>query len=119
MSSTHTQCNWTPTNLLPVLLVLIIGAVWLFSYQCPYQCPCDAKPSHSHEQFGALQSLYSNDGIQDAYLTVEGDGSIYDPYKYWRGVPWNLPTRNLDRIAFYPFSFEHQIDRYGKMYPYW
>jgi hypothetical protein len=71
------------------------------------------------ENFGALQSLYSNDGIQDRYLTLENDPEYYDPYKYWRGIPWNLPTRNLNRLTFYPYLYENYVDRYGVMYPYW
>jgi len=72
------------------------------------------------EKFGALQSLYSNDGPQDAYLTVENDPNLfYDPYGYWRGVTWNLPTRNLNVITYYPYLYERQIDRYGTMSPYW
>ena len=72
------------------------------------------------ENFGALQSLYSNDGIQDYYLTIENaNPEIFDPYKYWRGVPWDLPTRNLNSLVFYPYLYEYQIDRYGKLYPYW
>lgn len=69
------------------------------------------------EDFGALQSLYSNDGIQDQYLTT--NDSYYDPYKYWRLIPWNLPTRNLNQMVFYPFLYENYIDRYGTIYPYW
>lgn len=68
---------------------------------------------------GALQSLYSNDGIQDAHLTVHNHECQYDPYVYWRGIPWNLPTRNLNRMVFYPYLYEYHIDRYARMYPYW
>lgn len=69
---------------------------------------------------GALQSLYSNDGIQDDHLTIPpAERYYYDPYKYWRGLPWNLPTRNLDRIFFYPYLYEYNIDRYARLYPYW
>lgn len=72
------------------------------------------------ENFGALQSLYSNDGAQDAYLTVENDPDLnYDPYGYWRPVMWDLPTRNLTSVAYYPYLYERHIDRYGTMYPYW
>jgi hypothetical protein len=72
------------------------------------------------ENFGALQSLYSNDGPQDAYLTIENDPSLfYDPYGYWRGVTWNVPTRNLNTISYYPYLYENHIDRYNTLYPYW
>lgn len=71
------------------------------------------------EDFGALQSLYSNDGIQDLHLTVHNDRGYYDPYRYWRGIPWNLPTRNLNRIVFYPYLYEYYVDRYARLYPYW
>ena len=75
------------------------------------------KNKKNKEDFGALQSLYSNDGIQDQYLTTSD--SYFDPYKYWRSVPWNLPTRNLNEMVFYPFLYENIIDRYGVVYPYW
>jgi len=72
------------------------------------------------ENFGALQSLYSNDGIQDSYLTVrDDDAENYDPYKYWRGVTWDLPTRNLNSLVYYPYLYEYQFDRYGRVWPYW
>lgn len=61
------------------------------------------------EKFGALQSLYSNDGIEDAYLTIENDPDDpvnHDPYAYWRGLTWNLPTRNLNGIISYPYLYE-------------
>ena len=66
---------------------------------------------------GALQSLHSNDGIQDQYLTL--NNTRYDPYKYWKDVVWNLPTRNLDTNVDYPFLYEHNIDRYATLWPYW
>lgn len=73
-----------------------------------------------NENFGALQSLYSNDGIQDAYLTIENDPVRFnDPYRYWRGLTWNLPTRNLHTITYYPFLYDHMLDRYSVDYPYW
>lgn len=71
------------------------------------------------ENFGALQSLYSNDGIQDAYLTTDNDGIYTDAYKYWRGVPWDLPTRNLGTLESYPYLYEYHLDRYAMLYPYW
>lgn len=75
---------------------------------------------YDNEKFGALQSLYSNDGPQDAYLTIENDPNLfYDPYGYWRGVTWDLPTRNLNVVTYYPYLYERQIDRYGTLSPYW
>ena len=84
---------------------------------------------------GALQSLYSNDGPQDIYLTVNNDntgsndwswgglwggyGWGYNPYRYWRGMPWYLPTRNLSRVSYYPYLYDYNVDRYGRFYPYW
>jgi hypothetical protein len=69
---------------------------------------------------GALQSLYSNDGIQDENLTLPSENSPhFDAYRYWRDLPWNLPTRDLDRVYFYPYLYEYNIDRYARMYPYW
>lgn len=87
-----------------ILIALVIGLIIMCNYD-------------DKENFGALQSLYSNDGIQDQYLTI--NDSYFDPYKYWRSVPWNLPTRNLNKMVFYPFLYENIIDRYGVMYPYW
>jgi hypothetical protein len=77
--------------------------------------------NNNYENFGALQSLYSNDGIQDTYLTINNDDNPYyfDRYKYWRGIPFDLPTRNLDRVAFYPYLYDYYLDRYGRIYPYW
>lgn len=71
------------------------------------------------EKFGALQSLYSNDGIQDQHLTKNTDRNGYDPYGYWKDIIWNLPTRNLDKIVYYPFLYEHHEDRYAINFPYW
>ncbi len=89
-----------------ILLVLVLVITLIIMNQC-----------NDKENFGALQSLYSNDGIQDQNLTT--DDSYFDPYKYWRSVPWNLPTRNLNQMVFYPFLYENIIDRYGVVWPYW
>lgn len=132
-----------------IILVIIVAVVyqvcaddireWFF-----WMCGCESekKTNKSEEQDenfdGALQSLYSNDGIQDTYLTINNDnngwggwndysyggswggyGWGYDPYRYWRGVPWYLPTRNLSRVSFYPYLYEYYLDRYGRFYPYW
>lgn len=98
-------------HLLAILLILALLVVCFYYF---------SKENKSTEEFGALQSLYSNDGIQDAYLTVENDPNLYyDPYGYWRGVAWNLPTRNLNAMAFYPYLYERFIDRYATIYPYW
>jgi hypothetical protein len=131
-----------------IILVIILAVViqvcsedaidWFF-----WMCGCDSDKSQSvtddeEENFnGALQSLYSNDGIQDIHLTVNNDntgwggwgnnwggsrggyGWGYDPYRYWRGIPWNLPTRNLSRVTYYPYLYEYYLDRYGRFYPYW
>lgn len=75
--------------------------------------------SNENENFGALQSLYSNDGIQDSYLTYNSDGDNTDKYSYWRGVDFNLPTKNLNRVGFYPYHYEYHFDRYARMYPFW
>lgn len=68
------------------------------------------------ENFGALQSLYSNDGIQDKHLTIN---SNENNFKYWGKYPWNLPTRNLNKTVFYPYLYEYHIDRYANIWPYW
>ena len=100
-------------------------------------CKCD--PNIEYEGFGggngALESLHSNHGIQDIHLTVNNDNSSWDdwswgglwggygwgynPYRYWRGVPWYLPTRNLSRVGYYPYTYDYNLDRYGRYYPYW
>jgi hypothetical protein len=97
-------------NTLLLIFIALIFAVFIYNNE-PEPC--------SDEHFGALQSLYSNDGIQDAYLTNEQDGIYYDPYKYWRGVPWDLPTRNLNKMSYYPYLHEYHLDRYAMLYPYW
>lgn len=105
------------TNNFVVVLstLLLITIIYLF-----YDHMCENKKTK--EEFGALQSLYSNDGIQDAYLTLENDPDnpyYQDPYAYWRNVTWDLPTRNLQRIIYYPYLYEYQVDRYGVVWPYW
>jgi len=116
-----------------LLLLIIVGCALLRDMISPYTntttttliiAEPDIGPINSEiktkEEFGALQSLYSNDGPQDAYLTIENDPSLYyDPYGYWRGVTWDLPTRNLSTISYYPYLYERYIDRYGTLYPYW
>jgi hypothetical protein len=100
------------TNQIILTLLILITTCFILS-----QCDDVENQNQREERFGALQSLYSNDGIQDLDLTVS-DG-YFDPYKYWRSVPWNLPTRNLNEMSFYPFLYENYIDRYGVVYPYW
>ncbi len=72
------------------------------------------------EQFGGLQSLYSNDGIQDIHLTVNNVndryGHLYNPYM-WR-YPWYLPTRGMYPY-YYPQVGDYFFDRYGVSYPYY
>jgi hypothetical protein len=94
----------------------VVIVYFLFTNSC-YDNKYD--DNYNPEKFGALQSLYSNDGIQDAYLTLENDPRYTDPYAYWRGVTWDLPTRNLNRLIYYPYLYEYYIDRYGRLYPYW
>jgi hypothetical protein len=105
------QTSTFVTILSTLLVVIIVYMVYIDI--------CEDKKT---EKFGALQSLYSNDGIQDAYLTLENDPDnpyYQDPYAYWRDVTWDLPTRNLHRVAFYPYLYEYQVDRYGVVWPYW
>ena len=92
-----------------LLLVVLIILVYVIEI-CGYG-------KEIREKFGALQSLYSNDGIQDRYLT--GTKNNYDPYEYWDEIVWNLPTRNLDKIVYYPYLYEHNPDRYETHSPYW
>jgi len=111
--------TYDKSDLIVITLGIIIFAVII---SLIFTDMCDTKNINNTENFGALQSLYSNDGIQDAYLTIENDQddpAYHDPYAYWRGVTWNLPTRNLNRIMFYPYLYEYYVDRYGKLYPYW
>lgn len=126
-----------------IILLVVIGIVvqvciedlsnW-YSWMCGFTAAdSDGNGSNKNkEKFsGALQSLYSNDGIQDIHLTVNNDrgygyggysggyGHGYDGYRYWRGLPWYLPTRNLNRVAYYPYLYDYHLDRYGRFYPYW
>lgn len=101
-----------------ILTVLLLGAIIYLTYNHF----CDLNKKNLVEGLGALQSLYSNDGIQDAYLTLENDPDnpfYQDPYGYWRDVTWDLPTRNLHRVISYPYLYEYQVDRYGVVWPYW
>ena len=85
-------------NTITVLLYIILFA--LLIHLCFAKVCGDDVDKNNTEPFGALQSLYSNDGIADAYLTIENDPddpANHDPYSYWRGVTWNLPTRNLNQ----------------------
>ena len=109
--------TYTKSEVIILVLILILFTVIVYIY---FNEECD--DDDDVENFGALQSLYSNDGIQDAYLTIENDPTnpnLYDPYAYWRGVTWNLPTRNLHRAIYYPYLYEYYIDRYSRFYPYW
>lgn len=99
-----------PIVIIIILAILIIVIQWLIEI---------LYTNCNNEKFGALQSLYSNDGIQDAYLTKPVDRGYYDPYKYWRGIPWHLPTRNLQKIVYYPYLYEYNVDRYSRPWPYW
>jgi hypothetical protein len=110
--------TYTEHDIIVIILGLLLFAIVIHLFLTNV---CDNKENQK-EDFGALQSLYSNDGIQDAYLTIENDPdnpNNYDPYGYWRGVTWNLPTRNLNRIIFYPYLYEYYVDKYAKLYPYW
>ena len=64
---------------------------------------------------GACVSLESNYGPMDNYLTEKTDRGYYDPYKYWNGLPMNLPTRNLEKRVFYPYLYEYNVDRYARL----
>lgn len=107
------------------VIVCVLLIIITFTMSCNTENISKNQYPYTHsekvEKFGngALQSLYSNDGMQDIYLTLENDPKYYDPYKYWRGVPWDIPTRNLDRVTFYPYLYENYVDRYGTLYPYW
>jgi len=118
MSNNNSETNIV-ARFLTIVLIIVIGYIIIKDSFFTSNVK-SVNTVTSTENFGALQSLYSNDGPQDAYLTVENDPSYYyDPYGYWRGVTWNLPTRNLDAVTFYPYLYERNIDRYGTLYPYW
>lgn len=106
--------TYTKSQVIIIVLILMLFAAIVYIY---FDEQCENKKCV--ENFGAQQSLYSNDGIQDAHLTIENDPYIYDPYVYWRGITWNLPTRNLHRAFYYPYLYEYYIDRYAGLYPYW
>lgn len=141
-------------DILTLIILIIIAAVVIrvcyedMSKWFVWMCGCESgvknnkkgdleEKEEKEENFnGALQSLYSNDGIQDIHLTVNNDnngwggwnnyggswggyGWGFDPYRYWRGIPWYLPTRNLSRVTYYPYLYEYYLDRYGRFYPYW
>lgn len=113
MDNTNNSCLGTFIIVLVIILLIVIGYAILKDLFFPNN-------KKNAENFGALQSLYSNDGPQDAYLTIENDPAyFYDPYGYWRGVTWNLPTRNLSTVSYSPFLYERYIDRYNTLYPYW
>jgi hypothetical protein len=99
-----------PIEVVIILIILILIIHWIVERYHDNKC---------RESFGALQSLYSNDGIQDTNLTVPDERSYYDPYKYWRSIAWNLPTRNLDRTTYVPYLYENYVDRYTVPWPYW
>jgi hypothetical protein len=98
--------NYINDNLIKLLIIIIV--LFLF-----YQY------FNSYENFGALQSLYSNDGIQDKHISINSDGNEGDKYSYWRDVDFNIPTRNLNRIGFYPYHYEYHFDRYARLHPFW
>ena len=76
---------------------------------------------------GALDSLYSNYGAQDRYLTgnrvlgmCDELGCPLNPYDYlgkWNWVPWNIPTRTNNKLIFYPYAYQYFVDQMGKFYP--
>jgi hypothetical protein len=60
------------------------------------------------ETFGGLESLYSNYGPQDAYLTNDTCIPRY---------PWNMPTRDLSRsILYYPAIYDNMFEQYSKYF---
>ena len=101
-----------------LILCFIIIITYVFTVEIVLPNP--KVEDDSLENFGALQSLYSNSGIQDAYLTVENDpDAYYDPYNYWRNINWNLPTRNLLALSAYPYIYDRYIDRYDMRNYFW
>lgn len=83
------------------------------------------------ETFGALESLYSNYGIEDESISIEDgcDGDVctikrrhrvpnynYAPmYRY----PWYMPTRGLVRVPYYPYFYgNYYLDMFGRRVPF-
>jgi hypothetical protein len=114
-------------DILPIIFLIIIIAIVYQTYSDDiYNWNKAPHKIDSEESFnGALQSLYSNDGIQDTHLTINSDREYggplngYDRYRYWRGIPWNLPTRNLNRLTYNPYRYNYRRNRYRKLNPYW
>lgn len=90
-------------------LILIISLIYLALFY----------NENNKENFGALSSLYSNDGIQDTHLTIDDDKYEKNNYSYWRNHEFNLPTRSLERYSFYPYNFSYNPDRYQRNYSLW
>jgi len=88
-----------------IIYLFVVGVIILTYYLITL------KPSEEHYN-GALQSLYSNRGLQDTYLTNT------DPYDMLIQdyMPWDLPTRQLNRIIFYPISYNGTY--LNKYYPF-
>jgi hypothetical protein len=102
-----------------VIIIMILGSInYLYKSIWMIHNTTDYKIENYQ---GALQSLYSNHGIQDTYLTSDHGPGNRDPYEYWRGIAWDLPTRNLDEVIFYPYPYlyENYVDRYARLWPYW
>lgn len=108
--------NYNSLIIVIILITIIMIVVITFNYY-----NCNYKNRENEEKFsGALQSLYSNDGIQDRYLTVNNEINCHNDYAFWdEEIVWNLPTRNLTREVFYPYLYEYHVDRYSMPYPYW
>jgi hypothetical protein len=98
-----------------LIMIVIIIIVYLFIVS-----------NQNQESFGALQSLYSNDGIQDTHLTINqhtpklvSTTGQFDDHDKWQDFPWHTQTRNLYRISVNPSHYEYYPDRYSKFSPYW
>ena len=114
--------NMCDNVMIIVALFLILSIVYILSYDllfCHWSMNVHKSKNNkkTNENFGALQSLYSNDGPQDAYLTIENDSNEnYDQYEYLRNNTWNIPTRNLGTIVSYPYLYEKNTDMYETLY---
>jgi hypothetical protein len=88
-----------------VVYLIFVGFIIFIYYFLTF------KPVQEHYN-GALQSLYSNRGIQDTYLTnTDPNDMLIQDY-----MPWDLPTRQLNRIIFYPISYNGTY--LNKYYPF-
>lgn len=102
-----------------IFVVAVVAYVWMYST--------------ASENFGALESLYSNYGLEDEYISIEDgcDGDVctikrrhnhrYPNYRYTplNRYPWYMPTRGLVRVPYYPYFYgNYYLDMFGRRVPF-